>query len=263
MAKTDAMQRGRLAMDTRDAAAAVAGVPRPRRPGDRRGARRPTRSRSTPTSAARERPKPPTKRTLTFDPATGNIIDDDLPRDRSQAAPAVHLPSDPEHDELVFENAALPEEGRRRQRRAVPPVLRLQAVGTPPRAAEPPAPDPPLTRPRRRRAWRGSTSPSPLARPVRRTARTACNIEDQITVRHADPNLDRPRSDVRMTRRLNLAASTATRCRVMHGHARDEHARRRDVRRRRRRHPVRPRVPGPQAGVRGRRGRASSTTSTS
>ena len=256
MAKTDAMQRGRARHGHAHAAAALAGLPRlgPLRRSSR--ARPRTRSRSTPTT--RPTASKPVKRTITLRPGHARRIRS-LPYDRRRRPRrrrGDHVLGDgPTATNLVLENAG-PAVGRRSRTRtsrscATSPTRTSSGVAAAPSRSSRRRSTPP-----RRRASRASTSPSCRRPTGAKDSKKAVNLGDQIMARHADPNLSRPRPEVRMTRRLRLAAEDGyTMAAVMLVMLATSIMAERDVRGGGRGHPVHARLAGPQAGVRRRRGR--------
>jgi hypothetical protein len=189
MAKTDAMQRGRLAMDrvtqqlrsqvclnlttpaieagaTADSVTFYADF----KNGDVVG--------------------PPEKRTLTFDPATGNITQSVL--QGAGVAPTWTYLTAPARS-IIFENAARQVKIVSGSPTAVPflSYYAYEETGTPPVLRTTQVLPPPLTAAQAARVARIDIAFA--ARPTgARDGKDATDIEDQITVRHADPNLTVP-----------------------------------------------------------------------
>jgi hypothetical protein len=191
MSKTDAMQRGRLAMDrlTQELRAQVClNLTTP--------AIVPGATADSVTFYSDFGPgdmtKPPDKRTISFDPATGNIteavVKGTVNPDGSFGYGATPSKS------VIFENAA-------RQVRKVGPVnqdvpflkyFAYEETGTPPVLRTSQELLPPLTDPAKA-ARVARIEVAYAARPTgAKDGSNATDVEDQVSVRHADPNLTVP-----------------------------------------------------------------------
>ena len=115
--------------------------------------------------------EPPTKRKLTYDPATGNIRTDIYAATAAGAAGRAVLGQP--HDD---QRPARERQAREDRRNQNIPFLRYYAyewVGETRTGPRPPSPSRPRCRRSTPGAWRGSTSPSWPARPARRATSTA------------------------------------------------------------------------------------------
>jgi type II secretory pathway pseudopilin PulG len=190
MAKTDAMQRGRLAMDRVTQQLRSQVCLNLTTPAIEAGA---TADSVTFYSdfGTGDVPAAPHKRTLTFDTATGNITESVLTGAGPSGGPYTYLTAPTKS--IVFENAA-------RQIKTVGAVTTTvpflsyyayEETGVPPVLRTTQVLAPPLTAAQAARVARIDIAFA--ARPTgARDAKDSTDIEDQITVRHADPNLTVP-----------------------------------------------------------------------
>jgi hypothetical protein len=191
MAKTDAMQRGRLAMDRvtqqlRSQVCLDLTVP-----AIDTGATADSVTFYSDFSGFDVTPKGPTKRTLSFDAATGDIIESVITP--PEIFPGPYTYNTAPNKSIVFENAS-------RQTKVVAGVTTTvpflsyyayETTGTPPQLRTSQVLTPPLTAAQAARVARIDIAFA--ARPTgARDGKDATDIEDQITVRHADPNLTVP-----------------------------------------------------------------------
>jgi hypothetical protein len=191
MAKTDAMQRGRLAMDRVTQQLRSQVCLNLTTPAIEAGA---TADSVTFYADFKDGAvaEAPSKRTLTFDAATGNITESVL-TGAAGAAPGTWVYLTAPKKSVVFENAA-------RQVKKVAgvdtpvPFLSYYAyeqTGAPPVLRTTQVLAPPLTAAQAARVARIDIAFA--ARPTgARNGKDSTDIEDQITVRHADPNLTVP-----------------------------------------------------------------------
>ena len=136
-------------------------------------------------------PAPPKKRTLAFDAATGNITESVLEGLGTDPGPYTYLTAPKKS--VIFENAA-------RQTKVVAGVpttvpflsyYAYETTGTPPVLRTTQVLTPPLTAAQAARVARIDIAFA--ARPTgAKNGKDSTDIEDQITVRHADPNLTVP-----------------------------------------------------------------------
>jgi hypothetical protein len=190
MGKTDAMQRGRLAMDrvTQELRAQVClNLTTPAVLATVSTADSVTFYSDFGDGSATE--PPPVKRTITFDPATGNITETSV-QGTSTGNGNFTFTAVPQK-QLLFENASRVVEADG----TVVPFLKYFAyedVGTPPVRSTSLVLNPPLDAASAARVARIEISFSARPTGLKNGAQHSTDIKDQVTVRHADPNLTVP-----------------------------------------------------------------------
>lgn len=192
MAKTDAMQRGRLAMDRVTQQLRSQVCLNLTTPAIEAGATADSVTFYADfTGDPAAVPAPPKKRTLAFSATTGNITESVLEGLGADPGPYTYLTAPKKA--VIFENAA-------RQTKVVAGVTTTvpflsyyayETTGTPPVLRTTQVLTPPLTAAQAARVARIDIAFA--ARPTgAKNGKDSTDIEDQITVRHADPNLTVP-----------------------------------------------------------------------
>jgi hypothetical protein len=190
MAKTDAMQRGRLAMDRVTQQLRSQVCLNLTTPAIEAGA-----TANSVTFYADfgngDVPAPPSKRTLTFDAATGSITESVVKGAGPSGGPYTYATTPTK--QVVFENAVSQVKKVAGVDQPVPflSYFAYEQTGTPPVLRTSQVLAPPLDAAKAARVARIEIAFA--ARPTgARNSKDSTDIEDQITVRHADPNLTVP-----------------------------------------------------------------------